>query len=97
FAPNDAYRVKNVLVDGERSGAADSYTFEDITAPHTIKVTFTKSAEDASFAERMEDLFADSRSESEYWPETRWWLAEGMRTEQTLTESIGELEEDGVG
>ncbi|MCD8022995.1 MAG: hypothetical protein LUF30_08520, partial [Lachnospiraceae bacterium] len=44
FAPNDAYRVKNVLVDGESIGAADSYTFEDITAPQTINVTFTKSA-----------------------------------------------------
>ncbi|MCD8022994.1 MAG: hypothetical protein LUF30_08515, partial [Lachnospiraceae bacterium] len=39
----------------------------------------------------------EARSEYEYWPETRWWLAEGLTTDQTLKESIDELYEYGVG
>ena len=97
FTPNEGYRIKDVLVDGKSVGAQDSYTFDNVAEAHAIKVTFTKSAEDATFAEKMDDLFADSRSESEYWPETRWWLAEGLTTEETLKESIDELYDNGIG
>ncbi len=97
FTPNEDYRIKDVLVDNESVGAVEEYTFENVTEAHTIKVTFTKSAEDASFEEKMADLFQDARNEIEYWPETRWWLAEGLTTEETLKESIDELYEDGIG
>ena len=97
FTANEGYRIKDILVDGESVGATESYTFENVTTAHSLKVTFTKSAEDATFEEKMNDLFADTSSETEYWPETRWWLAEGLTTEQTLKESIDELYENGVG
>ncbi|MGE4484304.1 MAG: YDG domain-containing protein [Oscillospiraceae bacterium] len=36
------YEIKYVLVDGLTVGAVDSYTFEDVTAYHTIKAVFSK-------------------------------------------------------
>ncbi len=97
FTCEEGYRVKDIKVDGTSVGAADSYTFENVDRAHSIKVVFTKSAEDASFQEKMDDLFSDTSSETEYWPETRWWLAEGLTTDQTLKESIDELYDNGVG
>jgi hypothetical protein len=37
---NTGYHVANVLVDSVSVGAVGSYTFTNITAPHTISVTF---------------------------------------------------------
>ncbi|MDO4272026.1 MAG: glycosyl hydrolase [Eubacteriales bacterium] len=97
FEPEEGYRIKNVMVDGENIGAVEEYTFNDVTAAHTIKVTFTRSSEDADFQEKMDTLFSDTSVESEYWPETRWWLPEGLTTQETLKESIDELYDYGVG
>ncbi|RJP32150.1 MAG: DUF11 domain-containing protein, partial [Actinobacteria bacterium] len=38
---DDGYVVDDVLVDGSNVGSVTSYTFEDVTADHTISVTFT--------------------------------------------------------
>ena len=40
FVPEDGYKVKDVVIDGESAGAISSYTFKTITKPHTIDVTF---------------------------------------------------------
>lgn len=40
--PNGGYKVKDVLVDGVSVGAVETYTFENVTADHTISVTFEK-------------------------------------------------------
>jgi hypothetical protein len=40
FAPNAGYVVANVTVDGANLGALSSYTFTNVTANHTINVTF---------------------------------------------------------
>ena len=29
-----------------------------------------------------------AKPEIEYWPEVRWWLAEGLHTDQTLKKDI---------
>ena len=42
FTPNSGYQVNDVLVDGESVGAVNTYTFTNVTADHTIVVTFEK-------------------------------------------------------
>ncbi|WP_419022382.1 leucine-rich repeat domain-containing protein [Emergencia sp.] len=40
FVPEDGYKVKDVVIDGESVGPISSYTFKTITKSHTIDVTF---------------------------------------------------------
>ena len=40
ITPDAGYAVADVLVDGQSVGAQTSYTFENVTADHTISVTF---------------------------------------------------------
>ena len=40
FTPNAGYAVQDVLIDGESVGAVSTYTFENVTADHTISVSF---------------------------------------------------------
>jgi hypothetical protein len=41
FIPNAGYRVANIILDGEISlGSVNAYTFENVTAPHSIYVSF---------------------------------------------------------
>ena len=42
ITPNEGYEVADVLVDGSSVGAVSSYTFQDVTADHTIYATFVK-------------------------------------------------------
>ncbi len=37
---DDGYEIESLTVDGESVNAAESYTFENVTAAHTIAVTF---------------------------------------------------------
>ena len=39
------YEIEDVLVDGVSVGAVSSYTFQNVTAAHTISATFKKSAD----------------------------------------------------
>ncbi|QTA91707.1 InlB B-repeat-containing protein [Desulfonema magnum] len=40
--PAECYKVKDVIVDDESKGAINAYTFEKVTANHTIHATFEK-------------------------------------------------------
>ena len=40
ITPNKGYTVSDVLVDGKSVGAVTTYTFKNVTAAHTISVTF---------------------------------------------------------
>ncbi len=40
IVPALGYQISDVLVDGSSAGAVDSYTFSNVTANHTISVTF---------------------------------------------------------
>ena len=42
FTPNEGYVVSEVFVDNEPIGVQDSYTFEHISANHTIYVAYTR-------------------------------------------------------
>ena len=38
---NHGYQIEDVVVDGESVGSASTYTFSDVTAPHSIEARFT--------------------------------------------------------
>lgn len=41
ITPNTCFGIADVLVDGVSVGAVSAYTFSNVTAPHTIAVSFT--------------------------------------------------------
>ena len=65
IAAQEGYAIADVLVDGQSVGAVDSYTFENVTANHTIAAVFTKTASDVQF---------DNDFESETFPGHGWTL-----------------------
>ncbi len=40
ITPDAGYHVKDILIDGQSIGVQNSYTFDNVTAAHTIAVTF---------------------------------------------------------
>ena len=40
IVPDECYSIDNVWIDGDERGALASYTFEDVSAPHTLSATF---------------------------------------------------------
>ena len=40
ITPNSGYEIESVMVDGVNQGAVSSFTFSNVTAAHTISVTF---------------------------------------------------------
>ena len=48
FKPDTGYKVKSVKVDGVEKGVITSYTFQKVTAAHTLAVTFEKQKYDIS-------------------------------------------------
>ncbi len=65
IAAQEGYAIADVLVDGQSVGVVDSYTFENVTANHTIAALFTKTASDVQF---------DNDFESETFPGHGWTL-----------------------
>ena len=72
---SEGYAIADVLVDGQSVGAVDSYTFENVTANHTIAALFTKTASDVQF---------DNDFESENFP-GHGWTVKGTRTDSPYT------------
>ncbi len=70
----EGYAIADVLVDSQSVGAVDSYTFENVTANHTIAALFTKTASDVQF---------DNDFESETFP-GHGWTVKGTRTDSPL-------------
>ena len=75
IAAQEGYAIADVLVDGQSVGAVDSYTFENVTANHTIAALFTKTASDVQF---------DNDFESESFP-GHGWTVKGTRTDSPYT------------
>ena len=71
----EGYAIADVLVDSQSVGAVDSYTFENVTANHTIAALFTKTASDVQF---------DNDFESETFP-GHGWTVKGTRTDSPYT------------
>ena len=54
ITPTTGYHIADVVVDGKSKGAVSSYTFNNVTADHTIEATFNPTA--VSFAVITENL-----------------------------------------
>ncbi len=48
-----------------------------------------------TFAEKLTELIASP--ETRYRPDLRWWLAEGLNTDETLAKNIREIHDFGFG
>ena len=48
ITPDEGYAVANVKIDGKSIGAVKSYTFENVSSPHTIEAIFVKGTASAS-------------------------------------------------
>ena len=48
-----------------------------------------------SFQADLESKYAEPAME--YWPEARWWLAEGSNTDETIQETIQSAYDSGIG
>ena len=48
ITPDKGYAVANVKIDGKSIGAVKSYTFENVSSPHTIEAIFVKGTAGAS-------------------------------------------------
>lgn len=55
IAADAGYEIEDVLVDGVSQGAVSSYTFETVTADHTISATFKKVTTDPGTGENPGD------------------------------------------
>ena len=42
ITPDKGYAVANVKIDGKSIGAVKSYTFENVSSPHTIEAIFVQ-------------------------------------------------------
>ena len=69
ITPNRGYAVSDVKIDGRSIGAVRSYTFENISASHTIEVQF-----------RVRSSFVDVPSGSYYEDAADWAVANGITT-----------------
>ena len=45
----------------------------------------------------MKKIEGLQKPEMKYWPDVRWWLAEGLHTDETLKKEISDLYETGFG
>ena len=75
IAAQEGYAIADVLVDGQSMGTVDSYTFENVTANHTIAALFTKTASDVQF---------DNDFESETFP-GHGWTVQSTRSDSPYT------------
>ena len=75
IAAQEGYAIADVLVDGQSVGAVDSYTFENVTANHTIAAVFTRTASNVQF---------DNDFESETFP-GHGWTVQSTRSDSPYT------------
>lgn len=52
---NSGYKLLDVIVDGVSVGKVESYTFQNVTKPHTIEVTFKKKSSGGSTNNKPSD------------------------------------------
>jgi len=72
IVPNDGYVVKEVTVDNVSIGPCDTYTFENVSASHTINVTFKKG-------------FTDINSTAYYYKAVLWAVNNGITSGTSAT------------
>lgn len=72
FVPDDGYKVAAVIVDGNRVGAPESYTFRRVNDTHTLEVRFVK------IGEELPPVFDDVKKDSYYEDAVNWAVERGI-------------------
>ena len=73
ITPDKGYAVANVKIDGKSIGAAKSYTFENVSRPHTIEVIFMKAN-----GNPQAGVFVDVATGSYYEDAVDWAVENGI-------------------
>ena len=50
-----------------------------------------------AFAQKLTEMYAAENLETEYRPSVRWWLAEGLNTDETLKKNVQQIYDSGFG
>ena len=75
ITPDKGYAVSNVKIDGKSIGAVKSYTFENVSRPHTIEVIFMKAN-----GNPQTGVFVDVATGSYYEDAVDWAVENGITT-----------------
>ena len=73
ITPDKGYTVSNVKIDGKSIGAVKSYTFENVSRPHTIEVIFMKAN-----GNPQTGVFVDVATGSYYEDAVDWAVENGI-------------------
>ena len=73
ITPDKSYAVSNVKIDGKSIGAVKSYTFENVSRPHTIEVIFMKAN-----GNPQAGVFVDVATGSYYEDAVDWAVENGI-------------------
>ena len=73
ITPDKGYAVANVKIDGKSIGAVKSYTFENVSRPHTIEVIFMKAN-----GNPQTGVFVDVATGSYYEDAVDWAVGNGI-------------------
>ena len=73
ITPDKGYAVANVKIDGKSIGAVKSYTFENVSRPHTIEVIFMKAN-----GNPQAGVFVDVATGSYYENAVDWAVGNGI-------------------
>ena len=73
ITPDKGYAVANVKIDGKSIGAVKSYTFENVSRPHTIEVIFMKAN-----GNPQAGVFVDVATGSYYEDAVDWAVENGI-------------------
>ena len=73
ITPDKGYAVANVKIDGKSIGAVKSYTFENVSRPHTIEVIFMKAN-----GNPQTGVFVDVATGSYYEDAVDWAVENGI-------------------
>jgi len=63
----------------------------------TVAVAAAPAEAGDDFAAKLEEMYASENLEIEYRPSVRWWLAEGLNTDETLKKNVQEIYDSGFG
>lgn len=88
ITPDSGYKIADVKVDGKSVGAVSSYTFEDVTADHTIEATFQAASTGGSHTHN----YVWQHSPDEHWQycaDCGSVISNGPHTFQWKTDSNG--------
>ncbi len=93
FIPDSGYKVASIVVDGVTQAVADSYTFSNLSANHTLVVTFAEGTScPAAWDSNAVYVGDDQASYQGTIYRAKWWTQNNVPTDGGPWEAIGTCE-----